>query len=69
MTLYALLVYAVTSSTAISDSERMAVQFNQPSLTLVAAPQKTAPENIYQDYSQLIACDPDNCGKEPHEYR
>lgn len=48
MTLYALLIYAVTSSTGLSDSDRMALVLanayrDQPSLALVQSPQVFAP--------------------------
>ena len=48
MTLYALLVYAVTTSTGTTDSDRMRVVLayayrDQPSLELVQAPQTQAP--------------------------
>jgi hypothetical protein len=48
MTLYALLVYAVLSSPAVSDSQRMATVIAEkyrriPDLELVEAPQTSAP--------------------------
>ena len=48
MTLYALIIYAVTSSTGLSDSDRMALVLanayrDQPTLELVTAGQNHAP--------------------------
>lgn len=65
MTLYALLVYAVTSSTALSDSERMALQLQRQEV--FAAPQVKAPVDPYAAYSRLVPdCGKDDCGKRPN---
>ncbi len=53
MTLYALIVYAFLSSTGVGDSERMAAQMNQPTLTLASDGQISAPTCV------------EFCGKEP----
>jgi hypothetical protein len=53
MTRLAVLFSLVTSSPAISDSERMAAQMDQPTVALTQSPDKTAPEDIYQDYTVL----------------
>jgi hypothetical protein len=60
MTLYALLIYAVTSSTAMSDSERMARQLQRQEV--FAAPQVQAPVDPYAHYSRLVL----DCGKRPN---
>lgn len=43
MTLIALILHAFIASHAVTDSERMAAQFNSPTLALVQAPQAYAP--------------------------
>ena len=66
MTLYTLLVYALLSSTAVGDSDRMARQFaNTPTLDIASAGQISAPAQPYDAYTQMVPCDPDNCGKQP----
>lgn len=50
MTLYQLIVYALLSSSAVGDSDRMAAQFHdQPTLKLASAGQTSAPTcvNVY----------------------
>ena len=49
MTLYSLIVYAFLTSTAVSDSDRMAAQITAPALELVSAGSTSAPlcVNVY----------------------
>lgn len=67
MTLYTLVVYAFLSSQAVTDSDRMAAQFNQPTLALAEAGPNRAPVDLAENYTQIIPCDPDNCGKLPDD--
>lgn len=42
-----------------------APQYEAPAKGFTESPQKKAPADIAQDYSPLIPCGPDNCGKKP----